>query len=301
MIPMNIESQALDKANILIEALPYISRFHGNVIVVKYGGSAMKDEELKDHVIEDVALLKLAGFKPLVVHGGGPEISRWVRKTGIEPRFYNGLRVTDEATLEIAEMVLGKVNADLVLKAQKLGVQAVGISGLDGGLLTVQKAFPDGEDIGFVGEVTDVNTKVIEDLIDNDFIPIIYPIGADKDGNRYNINGDHAAAAIAQAIHANKLVYLTDTSGVLRDADDPNSMISELYVDEAERMIADGSIAGGMVPKVRNCMESIRQGIGRVHILDGRIPHSILIEIFTDRGSGTAIMSSDEPVYSQGK
>ncbi|MDD5922326.1 MAG: acetylglutamate kinase [Eubacteriales bacterium] len=295
---MNLEEE-LTKANILIEALPYIQRFHGNIIVVKYGGSAMKDESLKNHVMEDVALLKLVGFKPIVVHGGGKEISRWVKKVGIEPVFYNGLRVTDAETLEIAEMVLGRVNEELVQKAQSLGVNAVGISGVDGNLLTVRKQMPDQKDIGFVGEVTKVNTKVLKDLVENDFIPVVFPIGADEKGQRYNINGDHAAAMIAQAVGAQKLVYLTDTPGVLMDPEDPDSMISELYTNDAEQLIADGVISGGMIPKIRNCIDSIHAGVRRVHVLDGRLPHSVLLEIFTDRGSGTAIIGSEEKRYYQ--
>ena len=291
------EITSLEKAKILIEALPYISRFKGSVIVVKYGGSAMKDEALKRHVIEDLALLKLVGFKPVIVHGGGKEISRWVEKTGIEPRFYKGLRITDAATLEIAEMVLGKVNSELVMMAQRLGVNAVGISGVDGNLLQVRKLCPDGRDIGFVGEVENVDTTILKELIEDDFIPVIYPIGFDEEGQSYNINGDHAAAAIAQAVHADKLVFLTDTSGVLRDVNNPKSLISELYADEARELIDQGVIAGGMIPKVENCIDSVEKGVGRVHILDGRQPHSLLLEFFTNRGIGTAIMGEGESRY----
>ena len=220
-----------EKAQILIEALPYIQRFNGNTVVVKYGGSAMKDEDLKMHVIEDVALLKLVGMRPIIVHGGGKEISRWVKKSGIVPEFYNGLRITDRETLEVAEMVLGKVNTDLVSLVQQLGVNAMGISGMDGDLLKVRKVMPDGQDIGFVGEVTRVNPDILWKLLDDDFVPVIFPIGSDKEGNAYNINGDHAAAAIAQAIHADKLIYLTDTRGVYRDPSDPDTLISELDED----------------------------------------------------------------------
>ncbi len=289
-----------DKAEILIEALPYISRFRGSVIVVKYGGSAMQDEELKHHVIEDVALLKLVGFKPIVVHGGGKEISRWVRKAGIEPRFRDGLRITDSETLEIAEMVLGKVNSELVMMAQRLGVSAVGISGVDGDLLRVGKYMPDGEDIGFVGKIEEVDTAILERIIRDDFIPVIYPTGFDESGQSYNINGDHAAAAIAQAMRADKLVYLTDTPGVLTDVGDPDSIISELYGEEAKELIRTGVISGGMIPKVENCIDSVENGVGRVHILDGRRPHSVLLEIFTDKGTGTAIMSEKESRYYNG-
>ncbi|MDD6707868.1 acetylglutamate kinase [Eubacterium pyruvativorans] len=289
-----------EKAQILIEALPYIQRFNGNTVVVKYGGSAMKDEDLKMHVIEDVALLKLVGMRPIIVHGGGKEISRWVKKSGIVPEFYNGLRITDRETLEVAEMVLGKVNTDLVSLVQQLGVNAMGISGMDGDLLKVRKVMPDGQDIGFVGEVTRVNPDILWKLLDDDFVPVIFPIGSDKEGNAYNINGDHAAAAIAQAIHADKLIYLTDTRGVYRDPSDPDTLISELDEDEALCLIDEGVVQGGMIPKIRNCIDSIRNGVRRVHILDGSAEHSILLEIFTDRGVGTAIMEREQQRYYRG-
>ena len=289
-----------EKAQILIEALPYIQRFNGNTVVVKYGGSAMKDEDLKMHVIEDVALLKLVGMRPIIVHGGGKEISRWVKKSGIVPEFYNGLRITDRETLEVAEMVLGKVNTDLVSLVQQLGVNAMGISGMDGDLLKVRKVMPDGQDIGFVGEVTRLNPDILWKLLDDDFVPVIFPIGSDKEGNAYNINGDHAAAAIAQAIHADKLIYLTDTRGVYRDPSDPDTLISELDEDEALRLIDEGVVQGGMIPKIRNCIDSIRNGVRRVHILDGSAEHSILLEIFTDRGVGTAIMEREQQRYYRG-
>ena len=287
----------MDKANVLIEALPYIQRFNRKIIVIKYGGSAMLDEELKKHVIEDAVLLKLVGFKPVIVHGGGKEISSWMRKTGIEPKFIDGLRVTDADTLEIAEMVLGKVNSDLVTMAQQLGVRACGISGKDGRLLTVKKHMPDGQDIGYVGEVVNVDTKIITDLLNDDFLPVIYPIGMDETGQSFNVNGDHAAAQIAQALKADKLAFLTDTYGVLTDPDDPESFISELMIDEAEALIADGTISGGMIPKVRNCCNSVINGVNRVHILNGSIPHCVLLEIFTDRGVGTVILASGEKYY----
>ena len=287
----------MEKANVLIEALPYIQRFNRKIIVIKYGGSAMLDAELMKHVVEDAVLLKLVGFKPVIVHGGGREISSWMRKTGLEPHFINGLRVTDADTLELAEMVLGKVNSDLVTMAQQLGVRACGISGKDGRLLQVRKHLPDGEDLGYVGEVVHVDTKIIMDLLNDDFLPVIYPIGMDEDGQSYNINGDHAAAEIAQALKADKLAYLTDTYGVLTDPDDPDSFISELRVDEAEALIENGTITGGMIPKVRNCCHSVMSGVNRVHILNGRIPHCILLEIFTDRGVGTVILGSGEKYY----
>ena len=294
-----ISQEYMDKANVLIEALPYIQRFNRKIIVIKYGGSAMLDNDLMKHVIEDAVLLKLVGFKPVIVHGGGKEISYWMRRTGLEPKFEDGLRVTDADTLEIAEMVLGKVNSDLVTMAQQLGVRACGISGKDGRLLTVRKAMPGGKDIGYVGDIINVDTKIILDLLNDDFLPVIYPIGMDEGGQSYNINGDHAAAEIAQALKADKLAYLTDTYGVLTDPDDPESFISELRIDEADELIESGVITGGMIPKVRNCCHSVRNGVNRVHILNGRIPHCVLLEIFTDRGVGTVILDEGEKYYKE--
>ena len=287
----------MDKAEVLIEALPYIQRFNRKIIVVKYGGSAMIDEELKKQVIQDVTLLKLVGFKPIIVHGGGKEISRWVEKTGMEPEFINGLRKTDEATMEIAEMVLNKVNKSLVQNVQSLGVNAVGVSGKDGGLLKVQKKLSDGQDIGFVGEITEVNPKIIMDLLENDFLPIVCPIGMDENFVTYNINADDAACAIAKAVNAEKLAFLTDIEGVYKDKDDPDSLISELTVEEAKELIGDGYIGGGMLPKLNNCIEAIEQGVSRVHILDGRIAHCLLLEIFTNKGIGTAIIGDKDTRY----
>ena len=287
----------LDKAAVLIEALPYIQRFNRKIIVVKYGGSAMVDEELKKQVIQDVTLLKLVGFKPIIVHGGGKEISRWVEKTGMEPEFINGLRKTDAATMEIAEMVLNKVNKSLVQNVQSLGVNAVGVSGKDGGLLKVEKKLSDGQDIGFVGEITEVNPKIIMDLLDNDFLPIVCPIGMDENFQTYNINADDAACAIAKAVDAEKLAFLTDIEGVYKDKDDPNTLISELTVEEARDLIGDGYIGGGMLPKLNNCIDAIEQGVSRVHILDGRIAHCLLLEFFTNKGIGTAIIGDKDTRY----
>lgn len=276
-----VNHKYLEKAEVLIEALPYIQRFNRKIVVVKYGGSAMVDEELKENVIKDVVLLKLVGFKPIIVHGGGKEISRWVGKVGMEPRFINGLRVTDEATMEVAEMVLGKVNKELVTFVQSLGIKAVGISGKDGGLLQVEKKCPDGQDIGFVGEITRVNPKILFDLLEKDFLPIVCPVGLDENFCTYNINADDAACKIAEAVKAEKLAFLTDIEGVYRDPSDPESLISELHVQEAQSLIDNGNVGGGMIPKLKNCIDAIREGVNRVHILDGRIPHSILLEIFT--------------------
>ena len=290
-------NESLHKAEVLIEALPYIQRFNRKIIVVKYGGSAMIDEELKKNVIKDVTLLKLVGFKPIIVHGGGKEISRWVAKSGMEPKFINGLRVTDEPTMEIAEMVLNRVNKSLVQMVQELGVLSVGISGKDGGLLKVEKKYSNGEDIGFVGEITEVNPKVLYDLLEKDFLPIVCPIGMDKDFNTYNINADDAACAIAKAMKAEKLAFLTDIEGVYKDYNDKDSLISELFVDDAKALIDSGFIGGGMLPKLGNCIDAIENGVSRVHILDGRILHCLLLEIFTNKGIGTAILSRDERRY----
>ena len=292
-----VNQKYLDKAETLIEALPYIQRFNRKIVVVKYGGSAMLDEELKANVIKDVVLLKLIGFKPIIVHGGGKEISRWVNKVGMEPRFVNGLRVTDKDTMEIAEMVLAKVNKELVTLVESLGVQAVGISGKDGGLLQCHKKLSKGEDIGYVGDIEKVNPKVLQDLLEKYFLPIGFPIGFDTNFDSYNINADDAACAIAEAVHAEKLVFLSDIEGVYKDKDDPSSLISELHVHEAEKLISDGYVGGGMIPKLQNCIDAIEEGVNRVHILDGRIPHSLLLEIFTNKGIGTAILREDGEKY----
>lgn len=284
----------LAKAQVLIEALPYIQYFNGKTIVVKYGGSAMVDDTLKKEVIRDVALLKLIGFKPVIVHGGGKEISKWVKATGMEPRFVNGLRVTDAATMEIAEMVLNKVNKSLVLMMESLGVKAVGISGQDGGMLKVEKKLSNGEDIGFVGEVTDVNTDILDTLIENDFIPVICPIGLDEGAQSYNINADDAACAIARALKAEKLVFLSDIEGVYKDPLDPSTLISQLFIPEAKKLLDSGVIGGGMLPKLQNCIDAVESGVSKVHILDGRIEHGLLLEFFTDKGIGTAILQPKE-------
>lgn len=284
----------MQKAEVLIEALPYIQRFNRKIIVVKYGGSAMSDEELQKNVIKDVTLLKLVGFKPIIVHGGGKAISSWVAKVGKEPMFVNGLRVTDEETMEIAEMVLGRVNKNLVKMVQELGVKAVGISGKDGGLLTVDKKYSDGKDIGYVGDIKEVDAKILYDLLENDFLPIVAPVGLNDDFDTYNINADDAACAIAKAVGADKLVFLTDIEGLYRNIEDKNSFISRLTASEADKLIESGIIGGGMLPKLHNCTEAIRGGVSRVHILDGRVPHCLLLEIFTKNGIGTAIISDDD-------
>ena len=271
--------QYLDKAQVLIEALPYIQRFNRKIIVVKYGGSAMVDEELKKRVIEDVTLLKLVGFKPIIVHGGGKEISK----------------------MEVAEMVLGRVNKSLVQLVESLGVRAIGISGKDGALLKVDKKYSDGQDIGYVGDIKEVNGQILYDLLEKDFLPIVCPVGLDDDFNTYNINADDAACAIARAVKAEKLAFLTDIEGVYKDPSDPSTLISELRVDEAKKLMDSGYIGGGMLPKLQNCIDAIEAGVSRVHILDGRIPHCLLLEIFTNKGIGTAILNSEESRYYHGE
>ena len=293
--------EIMEKAEVLIEALPYIQRFNRKIIVVKYGGSAMVDEELKKNVIQDVTLLKLVGFKPIIVHGGGKEISKWVGKVGMEPEFVNGLRKTDAATMEIAEMVLGKVNKSLVQMVESLGVNAIGISGKDGGLLKVDKKLSNGQDIGFVGDVKEVNPKILYDLLEKDFLPIVCPVGMDDEFNTYNINADDAACAIARAVKAEKLAFLTDIEGVYKDPEDKDTLISELPVSDARKLIEDGYIGGGMLPKLNNCIDAIENGVSRVHILDGRIAHCLLLEIFTNRGIGTAILNDSERRYYDGE
>lgn len=287
--------KVIEKAQTLIEALPYIQKFNGKKVVVKYGGSAMLDEDLKLNVIQDVALLKLIGMQPIIVHGGGKEISKWVEMIGKEPEFINGLRVTDAETMEIAEMVLSKVNKSLVQMMQKLGLNAVGISGKDAGLMTVTKKLAGGKDIGFVGEVQSVNANLLDTLLENDFIPVIAPIGSSEEFESYNINADDAACAVAKAISAEKLVFLTDIEGVFVDPSDKSTLISEMHISEAKDFINKGIVGGGMLPKLTNCIEAIEQGVSRVHILDGRVKHCLLLEFFTEKGIGTAILN--EPLF----
>ena len=271
--------EIMTKANTLIEALPYIRRFNGATIIVKYGGSAMLDAQLKMNVIKDVALLKLVGMRPIIVHGGGKEISKWVKLSGKEPEFYNGLRVTDKETMNIAEM----------------GVNAVGLCGKDGNMIRVNKKMPDGKDIGFVGEVASVNTDLLNTLMDNDFIPVIAPIGLDDEFNAYNINADDAACGVAKAMDAEKLVFLTDIEGVFIDPANKKTLISEMDIKTAKEFIENGVVGGGMLPKLNNCIDAIEQGVSRVHILDGRVAHCLLLEFFTEKGIGTAILK--EPLF----
>ncbi len=283
----------IDKAKILIEALPYIQRFYGKTVVVKYGGNAMINEELKNKVMEDITLLKYIGINPILVHGGGPDISSALKTFNIESQFINGLRVTDKDTIDIARMVLvGKTNKEIVSLLGTKGGKGVGISGIDGGLLKCQKLYTevDGKktDIGFVGDIVSVNTKMLNDLTKDDYIPVIAPIGVDDDGNSYNINADTVAGAVAAALEAEKLILLTDIEGVKESADSPE-IIYHISKQEIHQMIKDEKIVGGMIPKVQGCIEAIDAGVKNVHIIDGRIPHCLLLEIFTDSGIGTMI------------
>lgn len=280
----------IDKARVLIEALPYIKKFSGKIVVIKYGGSAMINENLKKSVLQDVVLMKLVGICPVIVHGGGPEINAMLKQIDKKPEFIDGLRVTDEQTMEIVEMVLsGKINKQIVMNIQNQGINAAGISGKDGNLLKAQKKLINGQDAGLIGEVVEVNPDLINILIQNDFVPVIAPTGMDDDGNTYNINADYAASAIAGALKAEKLVFLTDISGIMTDVNDDNSVISSITGNEAQKLIKEGVISGGMIPKVDCCFEGVKNGVKTVHILDGRVEHSLLLEIFTDMGVGTMI------------
>ena len=289
-----LEEESL-KAKVLIEALPYIRYFSGKYVVVKYGGSAMLDAELQKNVIRDVALLKLIGMKPIIVHGGGKEISKWVKLSGKEPEFYNGLRVTDKDTMEIAEMVLFKVNQELVAMMAQQGIKAVGLSGKDAEMMKVEKKEVPGKDLGYVGNVTEVNTDLLEALIEDDFVPVISPIGLGEDYEGYNINADDTACAIASALNAEKLVFLTDIEGVFIDPEDKSTLISEMDLTQAHEFVDKGVVGGGMLPKLKNCIEAIENGVARVHILDGRLDHCLLLECFTQKGIGTAILK--DPIF----
>ena len=290
---------AEDKAAILVEALPYIQDFYGKTIVIKYGGNAMINEDLKDKVMQDIALMKYVGIRPVIVHGGGPEITGFLKKVGKESDFVAGLRVTDEETVEIAEMVLdGKVNSDIVTLLNRRGVRALGLSGKDADLIRAQKQLAtvyQGDavrkvDIGYVGRVESINSDLLEDLLDNDYVPIVAPIGVGEEGESYNINADYVAAEIAGALQAEKLLLLTDVEGIYKDFDDKSSFISSLHVDEARAYIKQGIIKGGMIPKVDACLKALKLGAGKTHIIDGRLPHSLILELFTSTGIGTQVI-----------
>ena len=280
----------INKAEILTEALPYIKKFSGITVVIKYGGAALVNEEIKSTIIKDIALMKFVGFKPVVVHGGGKDINKALERVGIEPQFKDGLRVTDEETMEVVQEVLvGKVNKSLVTELCLQGINAVGVCGKDSGFMKVKKATPNGLDLGLVGEVTEVDTTLINTLLDNDFVPVISTVGVDEEGNSYNVNADYAAVAVAGALNAERLVFITDVAGVMRDVNDPNSVISTTNTAEINELIVDGTIAGGMIPKVQCCLAGVNAGVKNVHILDGRIAHCLILEIFTNKGIGTLI------------
>ena len=276
-----------DRAQVLTEALPYIKRFNGKIIVIKYGGNAMIDESLKEQVMEDIALLWLIGVKVVLVHGGGPEISDLMKKLGKEAVFVDGLRVTDKETVDIVQMVLaGKVNKSLVTLLQMKGGHSVGLSGMDGGMI---EAKVKDERLGFVGEITKIRTRPITDLLEKNYIPVVSTVASDHQGNTYNINGDTAAARIAGALGAERLIMMTDVPGILTDRNDPSTLIPEISIAQAHALYESGVISGGMIPKVDCCIEAIREGVKNVTIMDGRVPHSILMELLTDEGSGTMV------------
>ncbi len=279
------------KAEVLIEAIPYIRRFAGSTVVVKYGGSAMVDEKLKRSVIQDIAMLKYIGLKPVVVHGGGKEITSLLERLGKQSQFLDGLRVTDEETAKVAEMILsGSIGKALVDELQMVGISSVGISGKDGrSLLCSKKLDEKGRDLGFVGQIDSVDTTLLETLLANNFVPVVSPVGVDVAGNTYNINADYAASAVAGSLSAQKLIFLTDVEGILKDKDDPASILRTLSEQEALGYIADGTIKGGMIPKVQCCLDGLDKGVESVHVLDGRVPHAILLEIFTTKGVGTMV------------
>ena len=294
---MSNESEYFRKAEatrvrILSEALPYIQQFSGRTVVVKYGGAAMKDSTLKDKVIRDIVFLSCVGLRPVVVHGGGPEINTWLGKLGIEPQFKDGLRVTDAPTMDVVEMVLvGRVNKELVALINRAGGSAVGLCGKDGNLI---RARPEGrEGIGFVGEVSNIDVKLVESLVGSGYVPVISSVAADQNGQAYNINADTVAGELAAALGAEKLILLTDTSGILRDYKQPSTLIPRLDIQQARNLIDEGIVAGGMIPKVNCCVRSLAQGVQAAHIIDGRIPHALLLEIFTDEGIGSMLVASE--------
>ncbi len=302
--PSAMMSELISKAEILIEALPYIQRLSGKTVVIKYGGNAMINDELKNHVMDDVTLLKYIGINPVIVHGGGPEISGMLQRLDIPTEFRNGLRVTDADTMDVAQMVLiGRTNKEIVSLLHQRGAKAIGISGIDGGLIECRKMEADADgnpvDLGFVGEIVNINTKVLEMLAGDEYIPVVAPIGIGSDGQSYNVNADTVAGRIAIALKAEKLITLTDVEGVkIRHADGTETVIPSLIESEVHELIRSKAISGGMIPKVLGCLETINGGVGRAHIIDGRIPHCLLLEIFTNRGIGTMFMKERRPYYS---
>ena len=287
----NLNITNLQRAEVITQALPYIQKYHNKIIVVKYGGNAMISEELKLQVMEDLVLLWLIGVKPVLVHGGGPEISEMLKKVGKKSEFVEGLRVTDKETAEIVQMVLaGKINKQLVNLLGEFGGSAIGISGIDGHLI---EAKVKDERLGFVGEITNVNVQPILDLIEKEYIPVVSTVGCDNEGNVYNINADTAASYIAGAMKAERLITMTDIPGILRDVNDPDSLIKKVTTEEARQLFDEGVISGGMIPKVECCIEAIEKGVRRVTILDGRVPHALLLELLTDEGAGTLVKGMD--------
>lgn len=281
---------ALEKARVLVEALPYIKKFSGKTVVIKYGGHAMLNSELKQAVMTDLVLMKFVGINPVVVHGGGPDITGMLKRLGIESQFIGGLRVTDSSTMEVVEMVLGKLNKEIVSLINQLGGRGIGLSGKDANLITAAKKLgKDQADIGFVGEVEKINPQLLKTVIEEGYIPVISPVGAGPEGETYNINGDTAAGALATALQADKLIILTDVEGILADRHNKESLLSIIQTKEIPALIEQGVIQGGMIPKVECCVKAIQSGVNTTHILDGRVPHSILLEVFTDQGIGTMV------------
>ncbi len=288
---MSHSSEDATRVRVLSEALPYIQKFAGRTVVVKYGGAAMKDSSLKDRVMRDLVFMSCVGIRPVLVHGGGPEINSWLEKLGIEPQFKDGLRVTNAATMDVVEMVLvGRVNKEIVALINQAGGKAVGLCGKDGNLIVAR---PDGrEGIGFVGEVSNVNVDILNTLVKSGYIPVVSSVAADENGQAYNINADTVAGEIAAALGAEKLILLTDTPGLMRDFKDPDTLIQHLDIQGARALIDDGTVSGGMIPKLTCCVRSLAQGVKAAHIIDGRLPHSLLLEIFTDTGTGSMVVSS---------
>ncbi len=284
---MDMEISYSDKAQVLAQSLPYIQKYYNKVVVIKYGGNAMKSEELKQAVMSDLVLLSLVGIKVVLVHGGGPEINEMLTKIGKQSRFVGGLRYTDAETAEIVQMVLaGKVNKSLVALLKKHGGRAIGLCGMDAGMFTCKKHNA-GEDLGFVGDIVDIDTRIITDSLDNGYIPVIATVGCDEEGNVYNINADTAAASIAAALHAENVILMTDVRGLLKDKDDETTLMPEVSVSEVPYLISQGIISGGMIPKIECCVEAVRRGVKKSVIIDGRIPNAILIEMLSDAGIGT--------------
>lgn len=277
----------IERANIICEALPYIRQYSGKTLVIKYGGNAMNDEAITTTILQDIAALKIVGVNPILVHGGGPEINKMLSRLGIKPQFKNGMRVTDESTMEIAQMILcGKINKNIVGELNSMGVKAIGLCGKDSQLIKAENLDPD---LGYVGKITEINAKLLDILAKDEFIPVIASIATDERGNSYNVNADVAAAAIGAAMHAEKLLFLSDIDGIMANKDDRESLIDRITVSELRKMIDNGSISGGMVPKANSCIDAIERGINSVFVLNGTLPHSILLELFTDNGVGTMI------------